>query len=40
MQDKQYLMVPGPTPVPPAVMAAIAMPVIGHRTDNFARMSR
>lgn len=38
MQDKQYLMVPGPTPVPPAVMAAIAMPVIGHRTDNFARM--
>lgn len=38
MQDKQYLMVPGPTPVPPAVTAAMSMPIIGHRTENFARM--
>lgn len=38
MQDKRYLMIPGPTPVPPAVTAAISMPVIGHRTENFAQM--
>lgn len=38
MQDKQYLMIPGPTPVPPTVTAAISMPVIGHRTENFAQM--
>ncbi|NQS75673.1 MAG: alanine--glyoxylate aminotransferase family protein [Peptococcaceae bacterium] len=38
MQDKQYLMVPGPTPIPPAVTAAISMPIIGHRTENFANM--
>lgn len=38
MQDKRYLMIPGPTPVPPTVTAAISMPVIGHRTENFAQM--
>ncbi len=38
MQDKQYLMVPGPTVVPPRVTAAISMPIIGHRTEDFARM--
>lgn len=38
MQDKQYLMIPGPTPVPPTVTAAISMPIIGHRTENFAQM--
>jgi aspartate aminotransferase-like enzyme len=38
MQDKQYLMIPGPTPVPPAVISAISMPVIGHRTESFAQM--
>lgn len=38
MQDKQYLMVPGPTPVPPTVTAAISKPIIGHRTENFAQM--
>ena len=39
-KDKQYLMIPGPTPVPPAVMAAIARPIIGHRTDEFANMNK
>lgn len=38
MQDKRYLMIPGPTPVPPTVTAAISMPIIGHRTENFAQM--
>lgn len=38
MQDKQYLMIPGPTPVPPTVMAAMSMPVFGHRTEEFAKM--
>ncbi len=38
MASKQYLMIPGPTPVPPKVVAAMSMPVIGHRTDEFGRM--
>jgi len=40
IKDKQYLMIPGPTPVPPAVMAAMSRPIIGHRTDEFAEMHR
>lgn len=40
MQDKQYLMIPGPTPVPPAVAAAMSRPMIGHRTDDFAAMHK
>lgn len=38
MQDKQYLMVPGPTPVPPAVYAAMSRPVMGHRSGEFAQL--
>lgn len=38
MQDKQYLMIPGPTPVPPAVVSAMSRPIIGHRTEDFAQM--
>ena len=38
MQDKQYLMIPGPTPVPPAVVSAMSRPIIGHRTEDFAAM--
>jgi aspartate aminotransferase-like enzyme len=38
MQDKQYLMIPGPTPVPPAVAAAMSKPVFGHRSKEFAQM--
>ncbi len=33
---KSYLLAPGPTPVPPEVLAAIALPVIHHRTPQFA----
>lgn len=40
MQDKHYLMIPGPTPVPPAVAAAMSRPIIGHRTDDFAQMHK
>lgn len=40
MKEKQYLMIPGPTPIPPAVMAAMSRPVIGHRSDDFAKLHR
>ncbi|MCL6638590.1 MAG: alanine--glyoxylate aminotransferase family protein, partial [Firmicutes bacterium] len=40
MQDKHYLMIPGPTPVPPAVVQAMSRPVGGHRTDEFAQLHK
>jgi aspartate aminotransferase-like enzyme len=33
---KQLLLTPGPTPVPPEVLAALAEPVIHHRSPDFA----
>jgi aspartate aminotransferase-like enzyme len=30
MPEKRYLLTPGPTPVPPQVLAAMAQPVIHH----------
>jgi aspartate aminotransferase-like enzyme len=33
---KQYLLAPGPTPVPPQVLAACALPIVHHRTPQFA----
>jgi L-aspartate aminotransferase apoenzyme (EC 2.6.1.1)/phosphoserine aminotransferase apoenzyme (EC 2.6.1.52) len=33
-------MIPGPTPIPPAVMAAMSRPVIGHRSDDFIQLHR
>jgi aspartate aminotransferase-like enzyme len=35
---KYYLLTPGPTPVPPEVAAASALPVLHHRTKEFARL--
>ena len=35
MAGKQYLMTPGPTPVPPQVLAALAEPVLHHRSSDF-----
>lgn len=35
MPGKQYLMTPGPTPVPPQVLAALAAPVVHHRSPDF-----
>jgi aspartate aminotransferase-like enzyme len=35
MAGKQYLMTPGPTPVPPQVLAALAEPILHHRGPDF-----
>jgi serine---pyruvate transaminase len=35
MAEKRYLMTPGPTPVPPEVLAALAEPVVHHRGRDF-----
>jgi serine---pyruvate transaminase len=35
--EKRYLLTPGPTPVPPEVLAALAEPVIHHRGPDFRR---
>src|SRR2546428_13518371 len=35
MPEKRHLMTPGPTPVPPEVLAALAEPVIHHRGRDF-----
>jgi aspartate aminotransferase-like enzyme len=40
MADKRYLFTPGPTPVPPQVLAAIAAPVIHHRGPDFRTVYR
>lgn len=32
---KQYLLTPGPTPLPPEVLAAMGQPIIHHRTSRF-----
>jgi aspartate aminotransferase-like enzyme len=35
MPQKRYLVTPGPTPVPPEVLAATALPMIHHRSADF-----
>ncbi len=35
MAAKKYLFAPGPTPVPPQVLAAMAEPVVHHRAADF-----
>jgi serine---pyruvate transaminase len=35
MPEKRYLVTPGPTPVPPEVLAATARPMIHHRGPEF-----
>jgi aspartate aminotransferase-like enzyme len=35
MAEKKYLLTPGPTPVPPQVLAALAEPVIHHRARDY-----
>jgi serine---pyruvate transaminase len=35
MPEKRYLVTPGPTPVPPEVLAATAKPMIHHRGPDF-----
>jgi serine---pyruvate transaminase len=33
--EKRYLFTPGPTPVPPEVLAALAEPVVHHRSPDY-----
>lgn len=40
MQQKAYLMVPGPTPVPERVQAAMHRPMINHRGPSYEAMFR
>ena len=40
MAGKRYLMAPGPTPVPPEVLAAGAKPVLHHRGPDFRALMR
>jgi aspartate aminotransferase-like enzyme len=35
MVSKRYLFTPGPTPVPPQVLAAMAEPIVHHRSPDF-----
>jgi serine---pyruvate transaminase len=35
MPEKRYLLTPGPTPVPPEVLAALAQPVVHHRERDY-----
>jgi aspartate aminotransferase-like enzyme len=35
VSGKRYLLTPGPTPVPPEVLAAISQPVVHHRSPDF-----
>jgi aspartate aminotransferase-like enzyme len=36
--DKRYLFTPGPTPVPPEVLAALAEPVVHHRGPDYKQI--
>jgi aspartate aminotransferase-like enzyme len=40
MPGKRYLMAPGPTPVPPEVLAAGAEPVLHHRGPDFRALMK
>ncbi len=40
MKDKQFLMIPGPTPVPETVLLAMARQPIGHRSKEFSTALR
>ena len=35
---KRYLLAPGPTPVPPEVLLAMARPMIHHRAPEFDKL--
>ena len=38
MQPREFLMIPGPTPVPDSVLEAVGRHPIGHRTKDFSKM--
>ena len=37
---RHFLQIPGPSPVPDRILRAIDMPVIDHRSEEFARLAR
>ena len=38
MKDKQFLMIPGPTPVHESALLALAKHPIGHRSQEFSNL--
>lgn len=38
MIDKEFLMIPGPTPLPPRVIAAMTHPMINQRGPAFKKI--
>ncbi|MFH0702477.1 MAG: alanine--glyoxylate aminotransferase family protein [bacterium] len=38
MKDKQFLMIPGPTPVPESALLVMAKQPIGHRSQDFSNI--
>lgn len=40
MQGRHFLHIPGPSPIPDRILRAIAMPIIDHRSAEFAALGR
>ena len=38
LMNKYYLLAPGPTPIPPDVLLAMAEPIIHHRTPAYEKL--
>ena len=38
MPSRQYLITPGPTPIPPEVTAAMSAPMMHHRSPDFKEL--
>ena len=38
MEEKQVLLIPGPTPVPPSLLLSGARPMVNHRGPEFAKL--
>jgi len=39
-QGRHFLQIPGPSPVPDRVLRAMDMPVIDHRSAQFAELGK
>jgi alanine-glyoxylate transaminase / serine-glyoxylate transaminase / serine-pyruvate transaminase len=40
MQGRHFLHIPGPSPIPDRILRAIAMPIIDHRSAEFAALGK
>ena len=40
MQGRHFLHIPGPSPIPDRILRAIAMPIIDHRSPEFAALGK